>query len=184
MILWVAVTCFLSCSSETDRKADHAENEFAHSPLKDSLPENPTEMSKAGADTTKYLFEIEGLYKLTDTIGDCKMELRIFRNKKQFNYQLKTATRQWQGDVLLSFNEKKDGYYITLKGIEWSEYEGVVDPDEQDEQPEEEKALPQEVQGVLYNNEITIQNTGNSMNYYVKFGDCDLKYIHLIKRAR
>jgi len=175
---------FLSCNSKTNRKADHTERKFSESPLKDSLLETSPEMSNAGADTVKYFFEIEGLYTLADTNSCCKMELRIHRNKKQFNYQLNTATRQWQGDVLLTVNEKKDGYYITLQGIEWSEYEGVVDPDEPEEELKEETAFPQDVQGVFYYNEITIQNTGNSMNYYVKFDDCDLKYIHLVKKAR
>ena len=41
--------------------------------------------------------------------------------------------------------------------------------------------LPKDIEGVLYKDEITIQNSGNAMNYYVKFAECDLKYIHLTK---
>ncbi|MFV0470407.1 MAG: hypothetical protein ACK5L7_00005, partial [Paludibacteraceae bacterium] len=77
-------------------------------------------------------------------------------------------------------NDKKDGYYLTLKNIEWSENEGALD--EEGEQVDDSVELPKEIQGVLYKNEITIQNTGNSMNYYVKIAECDQKYIHLIKK--
>lgn len=70
--------------------------------------------------------------------------------------------------------------YLTLKNIEWSENEGISD--DGGEPIEDDIGLPQEIQGELYKNEIAIQNYGNSMNYYVKFGECDLKYIHLIKK--
>ena len=80
----------------------------------------------------------------------------------------------------IELNEKKDGYYITFNNIEWSENEGALDDD--GEQIDKEIVLPTTVQGVLYKNEITIQNTGNAMNYYVKIGECDLKFIHLIRQ--
>ena len=76
-------------------------------------------------------------------------------------------------------NERADGYYITFKDIEWSEYLGAIDPE--GTKSEEDLELPKDIQGVLYKDEITIQNSGNAMNYYVKFGECDLMYIHLIK---
>lgn len=49
------------------------------------------------------------------------------------------------------------------------------------ETTEDDLSLPQDIVGVLYENEITIQNYGNAMNYYVQLGACDVKYIHLIK---
>ena len=135
-------------------------------------------------DSVKYLFDIAGDYIPEPDDVNCKMELNIYQDKKQFTYRLKTNTRQLHGDVVITPNEKLDGYYITLKGIEWSEYEGAVTSGEAEIQEQEDIALPQEVQGALYENEITIQNTGNAMNYYVKFGDCDLKYIRLVKTGK
>ena len=44
---------------------------------------------------------------------------------------------------------------------------------------EENVPLPQEIQGVMYENEMTILNYGNAMNYYVKPGNCYVKYIYL-----
>lgn len=43
--------------------------------------------------------------------------------------------------------------------------------------------LPQEIQGVMYENEITIHNYRNPVNYYVKRGDCDVKYLHLTREV-
>lgn len=135
-------------------------------------------------DSIRYLFDFTGDYILEPADVNCKMELNIYLYEKQFAYRLKTNTRQLHGDVVITPNEKQDGYYITLKDIEWSEYEGAMNSVEDDIQEQEDIVLPQEVQGVLYENEITIQNTGNAMNYYVKFGDCDLKYIRLVKKAK
>lgn len=133
-------------------------------------------------DSTQHLFDLTGNYMLEPDDVNCKMELKIYIDKKQFTYQLKTTTRQLQGDVVITPDEKRDGYYITLKNIEWSEYEGAANFSEDEIQ--EDMALPQDVQCVLYENEIIIQNTGNAMNYYVKFGDCDLKYIRLVKKGK
>jgi hypothetical protein len=138
----------------------------------------------ATQDSVKYLFDITGDYLLQSDDTSCKIELNIKSNNNEFTYQLKTNTRQLHGDVMITPNEKRDGYYITLKNIEWSEYEGAVNFDEDAIQEQEDIVLPREVQGVLYENEITIQNTGNAMNYYVKFGECDLKYIHLLKTGK
>jgi hypothetical protein len=41
--------------------------------------------------------------------------------------------------------------------------------------------LPIGIDGLFSEKEITIQNYGNAMNYYVKLDDCGEKYIHFNK---
>lgn len=126
------------------------------------------------------LFDIEGNYTLKqDVVTDCKIFLSLFYKKGVLKYNMETNTRELSGNAKIDLNEKKDGYYITFKNIEWSEYLGAIDTE--GETSEEDLPLPQDIQGVLYKDEITIQNSGNAMNYYVKIGECDVKYIHLVK---
>lgn len=131
------------------------------------------------AKNNNLLFDIEGNYTFKDEVTDCKIILSLFYKNGILKYQMKTNTRELSGNAKIDLNEKKDGYYITFKNIEWSEYSGAIDPE--GETSDEDLPLPQDVQGVLYKNEITIQNSGNAMNYYVKLGECDVKYIQLIK---
>jgi len=126
------------------------------------------------------LFEIAGNYILENNDTDCKFNLRLYYKNDQLFYQLHTNARKLTDKAEIELNEKKDGYYITFNNIEWSENEGALDDD--GEQIDKEIVLPTTVQGVLYKNEITIQNTGNAMNYYVKIGECDLKFIRLIRQ--
>ena len=126
------------------------------------------------------LFEIAGNYILEDNDTDCKFDLSLYYKNDQLFYQLHTNTRKLTDKAEIELNEKKDGYYITFNNIEWSENEGALDDD--GEQIDKELVLPTTVQGVLYKDKISIQNTGNAMNYYVKIGECDLKFIHLIRQ--
>lgn len=126
------------------------------------------------------LFNIEGNYNIEENESDCKMQLELYYKNKQLHYQLVTNTKKYADKAILELNEKKDGYYITFKNIEWSEDEGALD--NEGEPIVKERTLPQDIQSVMYKNEITIQNSGNAMNYYIKIGDCDLKFIKLIKK--
>ncbi|BFM45342.1 hypothetical protein CFS9_39830 [Flavobacterium sp. CFS9] len=149
----------------------------------------PQNTAKINADTVRnvvqpaknndLLFDIVGNYTFKDEATDCKIILSLFYENEILKYQMKTNTRELSGNAKIDLNEKKDGYYITFKNIEWSEYSGVTDTE--GETSDEDLPLPQDIQGVLYKNEITIQNSGNAMNYYVKLGECDVKYIQLIK---
>lgn len=130
----------------------------------------------------KLLFDIEGEYSYKADVVDCKINLTLFYTTNQLKYKLKTNTRELSDNATLQLNEEKNGYYITFENIEWSEYLGAID--EEGNSSEENLSLPQEVEGVLYKNEITIQNAGNAMNYYVKIGECDVKYIHLIRNLK
>ena len=56
--------------------------------------------------------------------------------------------------------------------------------DEEGNPIEENLSLPQEISGELNENEIIIQNYGNAMNYYMKLGECDVKYLYLIRNLK
>ena len=126
------------------------------------------------------LFNIEGNYSIEENESNCKMKLKLYYKNNQLYYQLATNTKKYADRAKIELNEKKDGYYITFNNIEWSENEGALD--DEGEPLDKEITLPQEVEGVMYKDKITIQNAGNAMNYYVKIGDCDLKFIHLIRK--
>jgi len=127
------------------------------------------------------LFNVEGSYSLEPSNSDCKFDLTLYRQKGQLRYKLVTKSRNLTGAAEIELNEKKDGYYLSLKDLEWSENEGALN--DEGEPIEEDIEIPTTVQGVMYKDEITIQNAGNSMNYYVKIGECDLKYIILKRKA-
>ena len=132
------------------------------------------------ADSEDLLFDIAGNYTLPeDKVTDCKFFLSLFFKNGTLKYDIQINTKKHSGNAEIVLNERADGYYITFKDIEWSEYLGAIDPE--GTKSEEDLELPKDIQGVLYKDEITIQNSGNAMNYYVKFGECDLMYIHLIK---
>lgn len=157
--------------------------------IQKSEPQNITEIN-TNTDTVQnvaqpsknndLLFDIEGNYTLKkDVVTDCEIILSLFFKNEVLRYNMETNTRKLSGNAKIELNENKNGYYITFKNIEWSEYLGAIGTE--GETSEEDLPLPQEIQGVLYKDEITIQNAGNAMNYYVKFGECDLKFIHLIR---
>lgn len=139
-------------------------------------------LKTSGVNKNTLLFDIEGDYYFENKEADCKIHLKLYYLNDQLKYTIKTNTRQISSKARISLNEREDGYYITFEDIEWSEYLGVVDPE--DENPNEDLPLPQDISGALYANEISIQNSGNSMNYYVLLGECDVKYIHLIREGK
>lgn len=130
----------------------------------------------------KLLFDIEGEYSFKANVTDCKINLTLYYTNNQLKYKLKTNTREIFDNASLELNETKDGYYIILENIEWSEYLGALD--EEGNPIEENLSLPQEISGELNKNEIIIQNYGNAMNYYMKLGECDVKYLYLIRNSK
>ncbi|MFC7345850.1 hypothetical protein ACFQO9_03830 [Chryseobacterium zhengzhouense] len=133
---------------------------------------------KDNSEKEKKIFEIEGHYQLKKG-NSCKMNLTLYYQKNQLKYKLKTDTHEFSDDAEIELNEAEDGYYITFKNIEWSEYLGGLD--NEGDPIEKDLPIPKEVSGTLYKDEIIIQNYGNSMNYYVVF-ECGDKYIELIKK--
>ena len=125
-----------------------------------------------------FSFRVEGDYISDDT--DCKIKLTLFYDNGQLKYKMQTDTRTLSDNAEIS--QEDDTYYITFKNIEWSEYKGAIELDENGDEIDNDLGLPEDIQGVLNADEITIQNEGNAMNYYVKLGECGVKYIHLVRQ--
>ncbi len=108
---------------------------------------------------------IEGLYKGTN----CKMSIELKATKQGFNYHLITNKRNQKGIAIASTDNKghQKQYFVELKGASMDE-------------PSELRKNPH-ISFSLSADTITIQNTGNSMNYYVQLQECDQKYITLVK---
>ena len=170
-LILATVFLFQSCGNGTEKKVIK-DNTFHSERGRDSVYENVIEIM--GLDTT-------GNDPLND-VG-CKISLSLFYENNVLKYQMETSSRELSGNAELTPNEEQDGYYITFKNIEWSEYLGNIDQ-EDEENSNEDLPLPQDIEGVLDEDGITIQNTGNAMNYYVKLRECDAKYIHLVKDKR
>ncbi|WP_299221817.1 hypothetical protein [uncultured Aquimarina sp.] len=115
------------------------------------------ETTKKSKQLLKYAngsYEIHKKTYTLETESPCKLTVVLEDNR----YYLKTNKREHSGTFLV-----KDGS-ITFEGL-------LTD---------EPKV---EVQGAYYENEIVIQNYGNSMNPFIVFGECDdQKYLHLRKK--
>jgi hypothetical protein len=118
--------------------------------------------------TASLLFDIEGVYAFSDTLSKCNLTLEITKEIELYKYHLKTTTRSLTGEISLEENEENDAYYGAL--------------DENSEPIDQDIALPEGLEGTIDENEIIIQNSGNSMNSYLQLGECDVKYIHLEKQ--
>lgn len=131
---------------------------------------------------------ISGFYKTEiDTRENdmCDLSIRIFKVKNDYNFHLKTNLRNVKGKVGFGYDESKE-VYLVFEGVKWDEYRGDIsnelDDDENNDEDIEELELPNKVEALLGKDTLSIQNTGNSMNYYTKIGECGRKYIYLIKQ--
>jgi hypothetical protein len=109
--------------------------------------------------------QLEGIYTGTS----CKMSIELKAVKQGFSYHLVTNKRSLKGTALISINGtgRQKQYIVQLKGAEMDE-------------PSELRKNPY-ISFSLSADTITLQNTGNSMNYYVQLQECDEKYITLVK---
>ncbi|WP_051666582.1 hypothetical protein [Pedobacter sp. R20-19] len=126
---------------------------------------------------------IEGTYVVINKYENaekCMMKITIEKTSDQYRYTFQSESRTLKGKLSLEADKSGNGYFITLEGIEWSEYEGALD--DEGEPKEKDLALPVGIQGAIQENAITIQNYGNSMNYYQQLADCGDKYIVLQKQ--
>jgi hypothetical protein len=128
---------------------------------------------------------LEGTYErmpMSDETGACPMTVIIDRDGSGYIYQLTLNTQRYNGNAIVS--EEGEETMITLTGIRWSEYEGDISGDDSDNAQNTTDTLkvPVGVGALVTDSGLVIQNTGNSMNYYVKFAGCDCKYINLVKQ--
>lgn len=105
---------------------------------------------------------MEGIY-LPDKNDErhCRLQISLTKKGNGYVYQVVTDKRNRKGKVILT----KDGSdtYIRFAGLKADENNG-------------------DLEGLLSGDAITIQNTGNEMNYYVRLSECDEKYITLTKQ--
>jgi uncharacterized protein (DUF2225 family) len=112
---------------------------------------------------TQATVKIAGTYSTVneeDDIGKCDIKVVISKQKDGYYYDLRTDKRHKKGKVKLT---KSDAQYISFMDLPAGENNG-------------------DLHGLLTENEILIQNTGNSMNEYTRLSECDRKYIRLVKQ--
>lgn len=110
----------------------------------------------AGSDMEDY----SGAYKSND--NKCRLDLTVTLKDGSYLYRFSTAKRKQNGKLEIS--QTDGGTYLTFKGLFG--------------------ARPKtEIQGLYSDGKIVIQNYGNSMNDYLRFKECDLKFIELEKYA-
>lgn len=113
----------------------------------------------------------------------CDLLLTFSKSKGEYSYGYKSNKRSITGKV--NFYRDVNELYINLTNIEYAEDYFDIELPEEDPEKEKEferlKQIGKRTMGVdcyFTPDEITIQNYGNAMNYYVKLYDCGEKYIH------
>lgn len=112
----------------------------------------------------------------------CDITLSFSRSKGEYYYTYTSKERNLDGKI--NFYRGED-LYIYLPNIEYAEdYFDILLFEEDPEKEKEYEALKQKgkrkvgIDCYFSPEELTIQNYGNAMNYYVKLYDCGEKYIH------
>ena len=120
-----------------------------------NIKEIKPDISENKADET----DISGIYKLTDA-EVCNIVITIKKHKNDYTYTLNGTGVKSSGKLSVK-NDNTETYLIftgTKRG-------GDNTP----------------VEGACTEKKIIIQNYGNSMNQYVCFKSCDLKYLEFFK---
>lgn len=148
-----------------------------------SIPVKNNNDTIATLPTIKNEESIAGTYQ-----GDeCSISVEIAKARDGYSYVLKTNNRKLTGKATFSTNESGEKYLV-LEGIEWDEYEGDVSHQDETDTLSDPKKTNKELDipigiGFAYKKDtLTLQNYGNAMNYYTKLGECDAKYIELVKK--
>ncbi|UEG53099.1 hypothetical protein LLH06_19325 [Mucilaginibacter daejeonensis] len=121
--------------------------------------------------------DLSGTYEEVDDpdAEGCDIVVTISKAAGGYHYHLAYDSLSYEGQLGLDKrNDHTTG--IVFKGIPYAETS--IDDDDDGTNAR----TSSDVGGELEGDTITIQNYGNSMNYYVKLGGCGLKYIRLVKR--
>lgn len=166
------LTAVVSCNKKTESLPD--------STIEKSVTEVPDSDTISNTITAKD--PIEGTY----TTQKCALSLIISKNKTNYEYVLKTNLRTLKGKAVLSKSNSGEKY-ISLEGIKWDEYEGDISNEDEsdstaDSKTQKDLEIPVGIDALYTKDTLTIQNYGNSMNYYTKISECGLKFIQLIKK--
>jgi len=123
-----------------------------------------------------------GTYNVVNDSTDfetCTFSIILKQKTTGYSYRLITDKRDVKGDAI--FQKTDEGAILTLKGITWDAYEGDIS---NEEAPNEELKLPEDVGIMVKNDTLNIQNYGNAMNSYTIFGECGKKFIILAKQKK
>ncbi|MFN4255256.1 MAG: DUF3828 domain-containing protein [Saprospiraceae bacterium] len=101
-----------------------------------------------------------GTYKSTD--ATCPMLLDITQRDGAYRYSIKTSKQKREG--LIEVNESEGSTYFLFKGLLGNSPKA-------------------EVEALFDDGTIRIQNAGNASNQYLRFKECDTKYIELAKQT-
>ncbi|GAA4313436.1 hypothetical protein GCM10023149_09200 [Mucilaginibacter gynuensis] len=162
----------VACNSPAEKKSVPADT--PHQVLK-------TDSLKTTSTKTPVLNSIEGRYVAKPLEGDteaCDMWVEIVKEPADYSYTIKLNGKTLKGKATVS--KTGDETFINFEGIKWAEYEGDIS-NESAEHDTTNVEIPVGIDASLEDHELIIQNTGNAMNYYVKFSGCDAKYIRLVK---
>jgi len=94
-------------------------------------------------------------------VGDtsvCALEIELIDQGGKLTFR----SGRIAGDVVIS--KQPDETYLTFVGLK-----GASPPDD--------------VQAAFMDGKVVIQNSGNAMNPYTRFAQCDAKYLELVKQA-
>jgi len=116
-------------------------------------------LSSCGQANKKALQEYDGTYK-TNNDTNCPMVVVISSQSDGYHYRIKTSTTEQEG--LLAITKTDQEVYLTFSGLLGAEPKN-------------------EIEGQYINKSIVIQNDGNSMNQYLNFSECNLKFIEFLK---
>ncbi|MFD2603313.1 hypothetical protein [Flavobacterium suzhouense] len=117
---------------------------------------------------------ISGSYNIisfqNEVIPSCNLHIDIVKSGKEYKYYLTSNQRNVKGQVKI-FQENSTPKELVLEfiGLQYDSYD-----ERYNDRPN--------VGGILLNDTLTIQVYGNSMNEYVKLGECEPKYITLVKQ--
>lgn len=114
-------------------------------------------INSCGEKTNDY----SGIYRSNDKY--CNLEIVVNRENGNYHYKINSEFHNETG--ILKIKEIENELYFEFEGL------FGVNPRE-------------EISGKLMNNIIIIQNYGNSMNQYLRFSECDTKFIELKKEEK
>jgi hypothetical protein len=126
---------------------------------------------------------IEGNYvsrAIEGSDDSCDISVQIIKVKKLYRYKLSVTGTTYKGILRVLHGKIPGTRYIVFTGITWAVNEGDISELKEDQDPQSLK-LPIGVRGVLLNDEIMIQNSGNAMDHYVQLDACNQKYIRMVK---
>nr|WP_157536329.1 hypothetical protein [Mucilaginibacter sp. L294] len=129
---------------------------------------------------------VQGYYESRAMEGEddsCDISATIQKAGNKYYYKLEAAGKTYRGILKVMKGDHNQERHIIFSGIKWALNEGDVSHLKDDESPEP-LPLPIGIAGVLSNNEIKIQNSGNAMNHYIQLDACDMKYIRMVKQTK